>query len=109
MIAPTESASKVELDRFCDAMLSIREEIRAIENGDMDRDDNPLRNAPHTMQKIGSDEWPHSYPRSQAAWPPPWLRQSKFWPAVGRIDNTYGDRNLVCSCPPMSDYCEPEN
>ena len=109
MIEPTESESKVELDRFCDAMLSIREEIRAIENGDMDRDDNPLRNAPHTMQKIGSDEWPHSYPRSQAAWPTPWLRQSKFWPAVGRIDNTYGDRNLVCSCPPMSDYCEPEN
>ena len=109
MIEPTESESKVELDRFCDAMLSIREEIRAIENGDMDRDDNPLRNAPHTMQKIGSDEWPHTYPRSQAAWPTPWLRQSKFWPAVGRIDNTYGDRNLVCSCPPMSDYCEPEN
>ena len=108
MIEPTESESKAELDRFCDAMLSIRSEIRAIENGNMDRDDNPLSNAPHTMQEIGSDNWNHPYSRAQAAWPANWLRNSKFWPAVGRIDNTYGDRNLICSCPPMSDYCDTE-
>ena len=108
MIEPTESESKPELDRFCDALLAIRAEIRAIETGDMDRDDNPLRNAPHTMQEIGRDEWQHPYTRSQAGWPVDWLRHAKFWPAVGRIDNTYGDRNLVCNCPPMSDYCEPQ-
>jgi glycine dehydrogenase len=108
MIEPTESESKAELDRFCDAMLSIRREIRAIENGEMDRKDNPLTNAPHTMQEIGSDNWQHPYSRAQAAWPANWLRSSKFWPAVGRIDNTYGDRNLICSCPPMSDYCDTE-
>lgn len=108
MIEPTESESKAELDRFCDAMLSIRKEIRAIENGELDREDNPLSNAPHTMQEIGSDDWSHPYTRAQAAWPAAWLRNSKFWPAVGRIDNTYGDRNLICSCPPMSDYCDTE-
>ena len=109
MIEPTESESKAELDRFCDALLSIRSEIQAIENGEMDREDNPLSNAPHTMQEIGSDEWKHPYSRAQAAWPANWLRNSKFWPAVGRIDNTYGDRNLICSCPPMSDYCDTED
>ena len=104
MIEPTESESKEELDRFCDAMISIREEISAIENGSCDQNDNPLKNAPHTMQVIGADQWSHSYSREQAAWPLPWLRESKFWPFVGRIDNTYGDRNLVCSCTPMSDF-----
>jgi glycine dehydrogenase len=104
MIEPTESESKDELDRFCDALVSIREEILAIEKGDLDRDDNPLRNAPHTVQTIGSDNWTHAYTREQAAWPKSWLRDVKFWPTVGRIDNTYGDRNLVCSCPPMTDY-----
>ncbi|MGI9441651.1 MAG: aminomethyl-transferring glycine dehydrogenase [Rubripirellula sp.] len=108
MIEPTESESKAELDRFCDAMLSIRKEIRAIESGELDREDNPLSNAPHTMQEIGSDDWTHPYTRAQAAWPAAWLRNSKFWPAVGRIDNTYGDRNLICSCPPMSDYCDTD-
>ena len=108
MIEPTESESKAELDRFCDAMLSIRKEIRAVENGELDRQDNPLRNAPHTMQEIGSDDWTHPYTRAQAAWPATWLKNSKFWPAVGRIDNTYGDRNLICSCPPMSDYCDSD-
>ncbi len=106
MIEPTESESKDELDRFCDALIAIRQEIRAIENGEMDREDNPLRNAPHTVGEIGSDDWNHPYTREQAAWPMAWLRDAKFWPTVGRIDNTYGDRNLVCSCPPMSDYCD---
>ncbi|MCS7468036.1 aminomethyl-transferring glycine dehydrogenase [Stieleria sp. ICT_E10.1] len=104
MIEPTESESKHELDRFCDALIAIRKEIEAIENGEMDREDNPLRNSPHTMQEIGGDDWSHPYTREQAAWPTAWLRDAKFWPTVGRIDNTYGDRNLVCACVPMSDY-----
>jgi glycine dehydrogenase len=104
MIEPTESESKAELDRFCEAMIGIRNEIRAIEAGTLDRNDNPLRNAPHTMQHLAATEWTHSYPREQAAYPAPWLRDSKFWPFVGRIDNPYGDRNLVCSCPPMSEF-----
>ncbi|MEZ6135021.1 MAG: aminomethyl-transferring glycine dehydrogenase [Pirellulaceae bacterium] len=104
MIEPTESESKAELDRFCDAMISIRGEIAEIEAGQLDREDNPLKHAPHTMQVIGSDAWNHAYSRERAAWPQAWLRDAKFWPTVGRIDNTYGDRNLVCSCPPMTDY-----
>lgn len=104
MIEPTESESKEELDRFCDAMIAIRKEIDAIEAGELDREDNPLRNAPHTVHEIGSDDWSHAYTRQQAAWPMPWLRDAKFWPSVGRIDNTYGDRHLVCSCPPVTDY-----
>ena len=106
MIEPTESESKDELDRFCDALISIRDEIQSIEDGTLDRDDNPLKNAPHTVHAIGSDDWDHPYSREQAAWPKAWLRDAKFWPTVGRIDNTYGDRNLVCSCPPMDDYCD---
>ena len=85
-------------------MIAIREEIRAIEEGQADRDDNPLKNAPHTAVAVTADDWPHKYSREQAAFPAPWLRDHKFWPAVGRIDNPYGDRNLVCTCPPMSDY-----
>ncbi|QDT04831.1 Glycine dehydrogenase (decarboxylating) [Rubripirellula lacrimiformis] len=104
MIEPTESESKSELDRFCDAMIAIREEIREIETGSMDREDNPLKHAPHTMAAVSDDEWNHGYSRQQAAWPVAWLRDAKFWPTVGRIDNAYGDRNLVCSCPPMDDY-----
>ncbi len=104
MIEPTESESKAELDRFCDAMISIREEIRAIESGKLDKIDNPLKNAPHTIAAVTSDEWAHKYPRQQAAYPAPWLKDHKFWPFVGRIDNPYGDRNLVCVCPPMSEY-----
>ena len=104
MIEPTESEGKDELDRFCDAMIAIRAEIDAVENGSMDREDNPLKNSPHTIHEVGRDDWSHPYSRQQAAWPTPWLRQSKFWPTVGRIDNTYGDRNLVCSCLPMEDY-----
>ncbi|TWU45266.1 Glycine dehydrogenase (decarboxylating) [Novipirellula aureliae] len=103
MIEPTESESKAELDRFCDAMISIRKEIAAIEKGEMDREDNPLKHSPHTVDAIGSDDWPHGYSRSQAAWPTEWLRDAKFWPTVGRIDNTYGDRHLVCTCPSVEE------
>jgi glycine dehydrogenase len=104
MIEPTESESKDELDRFCDAMISIRGEIDAVADGSMDREDNPLKNSPHTVHEVGRDDWQHPYSRQQAAWPVAWLRESKFWPTVGRIDNAYGDRNLVCSCAPMEDY-----
>ncbi|NBX25180.1 MAG: glycine dehydrogenase (aminomethyl-transferring) [Planctomycetes bacterium] len=104
MIEPTESESKEELDRFCEAMIQIRREIDEIASGRMDRKDNPLKNAPHTAEAVGADEWKHGYPRSQAAYPLPWVRHRKFWPAVGRVDNPYGDRNLVCSCEPLSAY-----
>jgi glycine dehydrogenase len=106
MVEPTESESKEELDRFCDAMIAIREEIRAIEEGRVDRTDNALKNAPHTAQVLLSDSWNHSYSREQAAYPAPWTREHKFWPAVSRIDNVYGDRNFVCSCLPMDAYAE---
>ncbi len=102
MIEPTESESKRELDRFCDALISIRQEIREIEQGKADRQDNLLKNAPHTATAISAEHWPHGYPRMRAAFPTPWTMQNKFWPAVGRIDNPYGDRNLVCSCVPMT-------
>jgi glycine dehydrogenase len=108
MIEPTESEPQAELDRLCDAMIAIRAEIDAIEQGQMDRSDNPLKNAPHTAVHVTADEWTHPYTREQAAWPAPWLRSSKFWPAVGRIDNGYGDKNLVCSCPPMEEYVEAQ-
>lgn len=104
MVEPTESESLEELDRFCDAMISIREEIKAIEEGRLDEADNPLKNAPHTVHVITADEWSHPYPRSQAAYPLSWIRARKFWPSVGRVDNAYGDRNLVCTCPPLEDY-----
>ena len=104
MIEPTESEPTEELDRFCDALIQIRDEIRAIETGEADRADNALKHAPHTAAAVISDHWPHRYPREQAAYPAPWLREHKFWPAVGRIDNPYGDRNLVCACPPIESY-----
>ncbi len=104
MIEPTESESKPELDRFCEAMILIREEIRAIEQGKTDRTDNVLKHAPHTAAALISDEWSHPYPREQAAYPAPWLREGKFWPSVARIDNPWGDRNLSCTCPPVSEY-----
>jgi glycine dehydrogenase len=97
MIEPTESESKVELDRFCDAMIAIREEIRAIDEGRLDREDNPLRHAPHTAAAVSSDQWQHAYPRQQAAYPTPWQMEHKYWPPVGRIDNARGDRQLVCT------------
>ncbi len=98
MIEPTESESKAELDRMCDALIAIREEIRAIEEGAIDRDDNPLKNSPHTAEAVAADEWTRPYGREQAAFPAAWLREYKFWPPVARIDNAYGDRNLVCVC-----------
>ena len=104
MVEPTESESKAELDRFCDAMLSIREEIRKVEDGTWDKENNPLKNAPHTQDEIVRDDWSHPYSRTEAAFPQPWVRDSKFWPFVGRIDNVWGDRNLICSCPPIESY-----
>jgi glycine dehydrogenase len=104
MIEPTESEDQAELDRFCNALLSIREEIRALEDGKADKKDNPLKNAPHTMQVICSDQWNYSYPRELAAFPLPYTRENKFWPAVARVNNTYGDRNLICTCEPVEAY-----
>jgi len=108
MIEPTESESRAELDRLCEALLAIREEIRAIENGTSDREDNPLANAPHTALEVVSSSWSHPYPREVAAFPAPWTREHKFWPSVKRIDNGYGDKHLVCTCPPMEAYAEEE-
>jgi glycine dehydrogenase len=104
MIEPTESESKQELDRFCTAMITIRQEIAAVEQGKVDRNNNLLKNAPHTHQMLISDNWPYSYSREQAGYPVSWLRDNKFWPAVGRIDNAFGDRNLVCSCLGIETY-----
>ncbi|PYK10978.1 MAG: glycine dehydrogenase (aminomethyl-transferring) [Verrucomicrobia bacterium] len=104
MIEPTESEPKHELDRFCDAMISIQAEIEAIATGKQDRQNNLLKNAPHTARQIASDKWDHPYSREQAAFPAPWTREHKFWPAVARIDNVYGDRNLFCSCPPVEAF-----
>ncbi|MEZ4754291.1 MAG: aminomethyl-transferring glycine dehydrogenase [Bdellovibrionota bacterium] len=104
MIEPTESESKVELDRFCDALIQIRAEIAAIESGKSDKLDNPLKNAPHTAQVLSVENWIHGYSREQAAFPAPWTKDYKFWPTVGRIDAGYGDKNLVCSCPDISEY-----
>jgi glycine dehydrogenase len=105
MIEPTESEAKRELDRFCDAMIGIREEIAAIEQGQADAEDNLLKNAPHTADLLLGD-WPHDYARENAFFPVPALRESKYWPPVGRVDNVYGDRHLVCSCPPIDTYRE---
>ena len=104
MVEPTESESKEELDRFCDAMIRIRKEIEEIELGKVDRENNVLKNAPHTAEALLTTEWKHSYSREQAAYPAPWTREHKFWPTVGRIDNAFGDRNFVCSCLPMEAY-----
>jgi glycine dehydrogenase len=104
MIEPTESESKAEMDRFCDAMISIRGEIAEIEQGLLDRQDNPLKHAPHTMEAVVSDAWSHGYSREKAAFPAPWTREWKFWPAVARVDNAYGDRNVICACPPIEAY-----
>ena len=106
MIEPTESESKAELDRFCDALINIYHEMKEIENGDADKKDNVLKNAPHTLYVIAADEWKHSYARSKAAFPLEYLRQNKFWPSVSRVNNTYGDRNLVCTCEPVESYVE---
>jgi glycine dehydrogenase len=106
MVEPTESESKAEVDRFCDAMISIHAEIEAVSSGAADRQNNVLKNAPHTAQQVISDKWDRPYSREQAAYPAPWTRDYKFWPAVSRIDSVYGDRNLMCSCPPMEAFTE---
>ena len=104
MVEPTESESKAELDRYCEALILIRQEIADIEEGRLPRDDNPLKHAPHTINVVTQSEWTHPYSREQAAFPAPWLHQHKFWPTVSRIDSAYGDRNLVCTCPPIEYY-----
>ena len=100
----TESESKAELDRLCSALISIKQEIIAIEDGKVDRENNVLKNAPHTTQEVSADKWDHPYSREQAAYPLPYLKENKFWPSVGRVDNAYGDRNLSCVCPPIEEY-----
>jgi glycine cleavage system P protein (glycine dehydrogenase) len=104
MVEPTESESKDELDRFCDAMIAIRAEIQEIIDGKADRKDNVLKHAPHTAAAVASTEWTHPYTREQAAFPLPFVREHKYWPSVGRIDNPFGDRNLMCACPPVAEY-----
>jgi glycine dehydrogenase len=104
MIEPTESEPKEELDRFCEAMISIHAEIKAIETGRVDKTNNVIKNAPHTAEAVISEKWDRPYPREQAAFPAPWLRDHKYWPPIGRIDNVYGDRNLFCTCVPMEAY-----
>ena len=104
MIEPTESESKAEIDRFCDAMIAIKHEINQVAAGQLELADNPLVHAPHTAEVVGADEWTRSYSRSQAAYPLSSLRQNKYWPPVGRLDHVFGDRNLICSCPSISDY-----
>lgn len=104
MLEPTESEALSELDRFVEALISIRQEIARVQAGEFAANDNPLRNAPHTAAMVSADEWNHSYLRSQAAFPVPGLQANKYWPPVGRVDNSYGDRNLYCSCIPVGDY-----
>jgi len=106
MVEPTESEPREELDRFVDAMVAIREEIRAIEEGTADKVNNVLKNAPHTAAHATGDPWDHPYPREQAVFPLPQLKLRKFWPPVGRINSTYGDRNIFCTCPPIESFVE---
>jgi glycine dehydrogenase len=104
MVEPTESESKEELDRFCDAMAAIRAEVDRVESGEWAVDDNPLRHAPHTAEDVTADDWSRPYGRELAAYPLASLRHAKYWPPVSRIDGAYGDRNLVCACAPIEDY-----
>ena len=109
MIEPTESESKEELDRYCDALIAIRKEIEEIEQGKADKENNVLKNAPHTADMVTSDAWNFPYSREKAAYPAPWTRIRKFWVSVGRVNNVHGDRNLICSCPPVGAYAEIES
>jgi glycine dehydrogenase len=109
MIEPTESESKDELDRFCEAMISIRGEIDSVVSGKIAGHESPLKHAPHTARQLAAEKWDRPYSREQAAFPAPWTREHKFWPAVARIDNVYGDRNLFCSCPPVEDFQSENN
>jgi glycine dehydrogenase len=104
MVEPTESESKRELDRFCETLIAIHAEMQQVADGRLGKTDNPLKNAPHTARAVCADVWNHAYPRELAAFPDDWARASKFWPAVGRVDNVHGDRNLVCSCARMESY-----
>ena len=106
MIEPTESETKAELDRFCEALISIKNEIQQVMDGTWDINDNPLQNAPHTAQTVTSDDWQYGYSRQIAAYPAPWLKEHKYWPSVSRIDNTFGDRNLICTCPAVDQYID---
>jgi len=108
MIEPTESEGLEELDRFCEAMISIRNEIAEVETGLSDKINNVIVNAPHTQKVICADDWTRPYPRSKAAFPLSWVNDNKFWPAVGKVDNAYGDRNLICSCAPIESYMPEE-
>jgi glycine dehydrogenase len=110
MLEPTESESKAELDRFCDALIAIRKEITEVEQGQQPRENNVLTNAPHPLETLLTDAWDRPYSRERAAYPLTWLRAShrgKFWPTTNRLDDTFGDRNLVCACPPMEAYEKP--
>jgi glycine dehydrogenase len=104
MIEPTESEDKAELDRFCDALLQIKEEIEKIQRKEIDATDNPLKNAPHTVEVITAENWNHPYSREEAAFPLPYVKEGKFWPSVGRVNNSHGDRNLICTCPAIEEY-----
>jgi len=106
MVEPTESEPKHELDRFCDALIAIRNEITAVEKGELDKIDNPLKNAPHTATVVTGDNWSHGYSRQTAAFPLPYVAAYKFWPSVGRVNDSFGDRSLVCACPPIESYEE---
>ena len=106
MVEPTESESKDELDKFCDAMLIVKQEIDDVIEGRVSAQDSPLKGAPHTADIVSATEWNKVYSREVAAYPLPWVKSNKFWPSVGRVDDTYGDRNLVCTCPPLSEYEE---
>ena len=106
MIEPTESESLQELDRFCNCLIKIKEEIDKIKDGQFDKIDNPIKNAPHTDLELASNNWEHKYSREEAAYPSNFLRASKFWPPVARVDNVYGDKNLFCTCPSMDEFKE---
>jgi glycine dehydrogenase len=108
MIEPTESESKEELDRFCSAMISIKKEIDEIIAGKADKEDNVIKNAPHTAKSVITDDWKHLYSREKAVYPLKWVKDAKFWPSVARVDNAHGDRNLICACPPIEAYAEAE-
>ena len=104
MIEPTESENLEEINRFCDALIKIKKEINMVENSKYDKSDNPLKNAPHTYIELASNEWKHKYTREEAAFPNEYVKNNKYWAPVGRVDNVFGDRNLVCSCPSMDEY-----
>ena len=104
MVEPTESENKAELDRFCEAMISIKHEMDEIAAGKADAADNVIKNAPHTAKSAITDNWNHSYSREKAVYPLHWVKENKFWPSVGKVDNAQGDRNLICSCPPIESY-----